>query len=380
MKTVKRSLGLITRLSILATALLLGQQALALGTDAGVTVSNQATVAYDVGLIAQTPIESDPGGNTVPGAGLPTEFLVDRRVSFTLIETTGVPTTPVAPGDNNVIAQFLLTNTSNAIMDFDLSVADLSAAIFGNADTTDLGNYRALAANGDGALGVPDLADLAWVDELAEEGVVVIYVFADAPGTVQNGEYANIQLTATAADDVLAAATLGVLDDILVAEAGADNPNAIETVFGDTGNDGFEEADASYEIISAAALAITKIATVISNPFGSLKAVPGAIIEYTITVDNTLGASAALNVVITDSIDSNVTFLTGVYDIGVTDSDISFDAGTSFCIADNGDGNSDGCSLDLSGNLVVGDLILLPITVAAGASLTVQFQVQILNL
>ncbi|MFB3105368.1 MAG: hypothetical protein ACE1ZA_10620 [Pseudomonadales bacterium] len=379
MKTVKRSLGLITRLSILASALLLGQQALALGTDAGVTVSNQASVAYDVGLISQTAIESSPSGNSVPGSGAPTTFQVDRRVSFTLIETSGTPTTPVAPGDINVIASFTLINTGNAIMDFDLSVADLAAAVFGNADTTDLVNYRARAGNGQGAGGVPTLADLAWVDELAEEGIVEIYVFADAPVTVLNGEYANIRLTATAADHVLADPTPGVLDDILVEDPGVDDPTEIETVFGDAGNDGFEEADDSYEIITAAALEITKIATVISDPFGSGKAVPGAVIEYTITVDNTTGASAATNVVITDLIDGNVTYQTGVYDVGVTDSDISFDAGASFCIADLADANTDGCSLDGAGNLVVGS-VLLPITVAAGASLTVQFQVLIPNL
>lgn len=379
MKTVKRSLGLITRLSILASALLLGQQALALGTDAGVTVSNQASVAYDVGLISQTAIESSPSGNSVPGSGAPTTFQVDRRVSFTLIETSGTPTTPVAPGDINVIASFTLINTGNAIMDFDLSVADLAAAVFGNADTTDLVNYRARAGNGQGAGGVPTLADLAWVDELAEEGIVEIYVFADAPVTVLNGEYANIRLTATAADHVLADPTPGVLDDILVEDPGVDDPTEIETVFGDAGNDGFEEADDSYEIITAAALEITKIATVISDPFGSGKAVPGAVIEYTITVDNTTGASAATNVVITDLIDGNVTYQTGVYDVGVTDSDISFDSGASFCIADLADANTDGCSLDGAGNLVVGS-VLLPITVAAGASLTVQFQVLIPNL
>ena len=85
MKTVKRSLGLIIRLSALAFAMLLGQQALAAGVDAGVTVSNQATVAYDVASVMQTPIESDPLGNSTPGAGNPTEFLVDRRVDFSLI-------------------------------------------------------------------------------------------------------------------------------------------------------------------------------------------------------------------------------------------------------------------------------------------------------
>jgi len=380
MKTVKRSLGLIIRLSILASALLLGQQALALGTDAGVSVSNQASVAYDVGLISQTAIESSPTGNSVPGSGVPTVFEVDRRVSFTLIETSSGPTTPVAPGDNNVIASFTLVNTSNAIMDFDLGVLDLAGPVFGNPDTTDLVNYRVRAANGDGAGGVPILADLPYVDELAEEGVVEIYVFADAPGTVLNGEYANIRLTATAADDVLAAATPGVLDAILVEDPGPDDPTEIETVFGNLGGLGFVEADDSYEIITAAALEITKIASVISDPFGSGKAVPGAVIEYTITVDNTTGASAAVNVVITDLIDSNVTYQTGVYDVGVTDSDISFDSGASFCIADLADANTDGCSLDGAGNLVVGDVILLPITVASGASLTIQFQVLIPNL
>jgi len=378
MKTVKRSLGLIIRLSILASALLLGQQALALGTDAGVTVSNMATVAYDVATVTQTAIESSPTGNSVPGSGVATEFLVDRRVSFTLIETSGGPTTPVAPGDSDVIASFTLTNTGNAIIDFSLSVADLAAAVFGNADTTDLGNYRVRAANGGGLGGIPVLGDLAFVDELVEEGVVEIYVFADAPITVQNGEYANIRLTATAADDVAVAATPGVLDDVLLEVGGADDPTVIETVFGDAGNDGFEEADDSYEIISAA-LEITKIATVISAPFGSVKAIPGAIIEYTITVDNTTGSSDATNVAITDLIDSNVTFQTGVYDVGVTDSDISFDSGASFCIADVGDVDTDGCSLDGAGNLVVGN-VNLAITVAAGTSLTIQFQVLIPNL
>ncbi len=59
MKTVMSKFGLLFRLGVTATALLLGQQALALGTDAGTSVSNQATVSYSVGGAAQTPIESD---------------------------------------------------------------------------------------------------------------------------------------------------------------------------------------------------------------------------------------------------------------------------------------------------------------------------------
>ena len=118
MKTVMSKLSLLLRLGVTATAMLLGQQALALGTDAGTPVSNQATVAYSVGGAAQTPIESDPLGNSTPGLGTPTTFLVDRRVSFTLAPTDAVHT-PVAPGGVDVFAAYTLTNTGNAIMDFD---------------------------------------------------------------------------------------------------------------------------------------------------------------------------------------------------------------------------------------------------------------------
>ena len=285
---------------------------------------------------------------------------------------------PVAPSDSDVIASFTLTNTSNAIMDFSLGVADIVTDVFGNADSTNLTNYRIRAGNGQGAGGTPGLGDLDYVDELVEEGVVEIYVFADVPLTVLNGDYANIRLTATAADDVLAAATPLFLDADLSEVGGADDPTVIETVFGDSGFDGEEFDDDSYEIISAS-LVITKIATVISAPFGSLKAIPGAIIEYTITVDNSGGASDATDVVITDLIDSDVTFQTGVYDVGVTDSDISFDGGASFCIADDGDVDLDGCSLDGAGNLVIGNGNT-SFDVLATATWTVQFQVLIPNL
>ena len=368
MKTVRKRLGLLFRLGITAAALLLGQQALALGTDAGTTVSNQATVAYDVAAVAQTPIESDPLGNSTPGAGSPTEFLVDRRVDFTLVEVDGAPTTPVAPGDVNVVAAFTLTNNGNAIMDFDLSVLDFAGAVHGNADTTDLVNYRVRAGNGQGAGGTPALGDLAYVDELGEEGVVEIYVFADAPLTVLNGQYANIELTATAADDALAAATPGVLDGILVETPGADDPTVIESVFADAGNDGFEVAQDSYEIISAA-LTITKTSAVFSDPFGSGKALPDAVIEYTVVIDNSTGGSIAENVVVTDTIQiANVALENEAYG---ANQDVAIDA--AFCNADLGDGDGDGCSYDAG----TGALSIVVPDIGIGATTTITYQVRI---
>ena len=67
MKTVMKAPGLLARFGLVATALLLGQQALAAGTDPGVSVDNRATVTYSVGGTPQTGIESSPTGNNLPG-------------------------------------------------------------------------------------------------------------------------------------------------------------------------------------------------------------------------------------------------------------------------------------------------------------------------
>lgn len=367
MKNAVKGARLLVRLGISALAVLFSQQVLAAGTDAGTTVGNQATVAYDVNGNTQAPIESDPGGNSTPGAGNPTEFLVDRRVDFTLIETSGGPTSPVAPGEADVIASFTLTNASNAIMDFRLDVADFANDVFTNiADDTDLTNYRIRVANGDGAGGIPDLAtDLDFVDELDEDQVVEIYVFADAPLGVSNGQHANIQLTATAADDANAAATAGTLDADLAESPGADVSTAIESVFADGGNDGLEQAEDSYEIVSAS-LTISKTSAVISDPFSSGKAVPDAVIEYTVVIDNTSGGSTAENIVVTDNIQiPDVLFENEAYGAG---QDVDIDG--AFCDADPGDAT---CTYD-SGT---GALSIAVPDIAAGASTTITYQVRI---
>ncbi|MCH7821930.1 MAG: hypothetical protein IIA07_07935 [Proteobacteria bacterium] len=386
MKTESRSLSLIARLSIMASALLLGQQALALGTDAGVTVSNQATVAYDVGGNLQTPIPSDPAGNNDPLAGSPTVFLVDRRVDFTIVVSDAVHTV-VAPGDVQAFAAFSLTNLSNAIMDWDLTLVDLTSAdpAVNGEDDTDvvLINYTIRVANGDGAAGVPDFgADLAFIDELGEDETVVIYVFADAPLTLVNDDVDNFTLNATAADHVTATATPGTLDDLLTQSGGADDPTIIESVFanvsGADGSGNATEGESDGFIVDSAALVITKVAVVDSAPFSSEKAIPGAIIEYTITIDNSGGDSDATNVSISDVIDSDVTLVLGAY--GGAGQDIELDNGgaVSTCSADPLAGDTDGCSYDIP-NLVVGNATV-PITVAAGVILTVKFQVLIPNL
>ena len=112
----------------------------------------------------------------------------------------------------------------------------------------------------------------------------------------------------------------------------------------------------------------------ISDPFSSGLAVPGARIEYTITLDNTLGAVAATGILISDTIDTDVTFVANAYN-GNT-AGVSFDSGASFCLADAGDANNDGCTFDGT-TLTIGGPSGPSIDAGIGASRTVSFVVEI---
>jgi len=82
-------------------------------------------------------------------------------------------------------------------------------------------------------------------------------------------------------------------------------------VFVDAGRDGAEAANNQYNI-SAATLAVVKSAAIISDPVNGIgatrKAIPGAVIEYTIVVTNSGGANATA-VVLSDNIPANSTYV-----------------------------------------------------------------------
>jgi len=391
MKTVLRMPGLFVRLGTMAAVLLLGQQALAAGTDPGVSVDNRATVTYTVGGSLQTGIESSPTGNNLPGVGpagqgTDTSFVVDRRVDFTISQVGGA-LTQVAPGNNGVFVEFYVTNTSNGVLDFVVSPTNLTSA-FGNVrgpSTTDsdvdMNAIRiAVSAAPDGQPGGGAAGDgpapvdpgtgaapgATLIDDLPEDDSIRVRIYADTPATLLNGQIANVLLTASAADPATSVE--------LLQTPGVDDPTLVENVFANlTGEDpgtGFAtETGADGFTVVSAALVVSKIATVISDPFGTGKALPDAVIEYTITIDNTGGAADATAVVLDDVVDSDVTLENGVY---AADNVLFGD--TTTCNADDAaDTDGDGCSFDIG----TGALSITVPNVAQGASMTVQFQVRI---
>ena len=190
------------------------------------------------------------------------------------------------------------------------------------------------------------------------------------PLTLVNANFANVSLTARVAVPGTSGATLATQTP------GANNPAVVEIVFADdpTGADATESAVDQFAIQSAV-LTVTKAQNVISDGFSSTnpRAIPDAIVEYTIMIANGSTTTAANGLAITDPIPANTTFVTNAYppgDVGITG------GAAATCVAETpADTNADGCSRDAGGNLVVGGAALG--TIAAGATVSVQFRVQI---
>ena len=361
MKTSSKTIGLGIRLGALAAALLFGQQAMAEGTRAGTVVDNTASVDYFVGGIDQTDITS----NTV-------SFVVDRRVNLAMTPTATPGLDPVSPGQDDVFVDFLLANTSNSDLDIDLVLANAvsTTTIDGTADDdADLGDPR-IAVWTDFESGTPAAPAVpasgtttATIDNIPADEEIRIRVWGNVGLALADGAVAGLEVTATA-----------LADDGTGLVYGGGNTDGLENVdVNDNGgivvsNDGFE--------VNAASLNAAKSYTVESDPLSSGLAIPGARLRYEIEVTNATDAALAQNVVITDTIDTDVQFLDNAS--GSTYSDIEVFDGTTTTECTAIDTDNDGCQV-VGGVLTVGDPTDRVIDIAADGSYRVRFEVLIPN-
>ena len=279
------------------------QQAFAAGTIAGTDITNQATLNYSVGGIAQ------PAQNSNVAT-----FKVDRKINVVVAQVGSVDTS-VLPGSVNQVTTFTVTNTSNATMDFSLAALNKvgGPGPNGGTDNFNVANVRVFVdSNGNGVYD-PGVDTAVFIDELAPDTSKTVFVVADVPVGQVNNDLAAVTLTATAADG----GTPGSLGATSVQTVGADTPGAVDTVFadgaGDTdaARDGKFSAASAYKVVSAT-VSVVKSSAVISDPFNGAinpKAIPGARVRYTIVVTNS-GIVAAAAVVLTDGIPTNTTYVT----------------------------------------------------------------------
>jgi uncharacterized repeat protein (TIGR01451 family) len=298
----------------------------AFGTASNTTITNQVTIGYQVGTVAQTPITDSAS------------FVVDDLVDLAVTTLDGA-IVDVSPGATAMVLRFRLDNEGNTTHDFLLSAVDQATGSsyvtpFGSlldsfdADTginpvrIYLDETPAAATSGytPGTWSGSGLESaVTYVDELPADESVTLYIVIDIPAGQSDGDMsihgllaqvaagggAGAQGAAIASDDSGSADTAGV--DIVFGDGvGADDPNQ-------TNPDGYHSSRSVFRIASAT-LAASKTSQVISDPFSTSnpKAIPGAVVQYTITVDNT-GGTAASNVVITDPIMlmPDVTFVSG---------------------------------------------------------------------
>jgi uncharacterized repeat protein (TIGR01451 family) len=242
-------------------------------------------------------------------------FVVDRKVD---VVVANVSDATVSPNASNQVLEYTVQNKTNDTLDFVLSTSD------GGGTFVATGVEIWLDDNGNGTwdgAGVGNDVQVSYIDDLAEDASVTVFIVADIPGAATNGQTDVFWLTAQA---VAASGNSGAPGTALAESGAADDPAVVENVFADGdgpaaegAEDGQHSAEATYTV-SSTSLSVTKTYKVIyedaanttsfSDP-GELKPIPGALVEFCILVENG-GSVDAEGVTISDTLGAPNTVIT----------------------------------------------------------------------
>jgi len=312
---------IVTRVSAaLAFAGLAGAvHAAAIGTAAGTTINNMASVDYSIGGVTQTTLKSCAATACTSTTGTNTAFVVDNKVDVlvTIPNTTfatGYPGSTVAGA--TALATFTVTNKGNKTQDFDLATqfnysGAQTVSGFSSPSVTDTIDPTACTAYIQGD------PTKTYIDELASGDSATITVACAIPADKVKGDIAVIALKATA----LSGGAVGTKGSALMQTA---TPTAGEDIVfadtagvftGDIARDGAHSALNAIKVISAVLKTQKTVATLCDPLNGNTdpKNIPGAFVQYTITITNEglAGDADATDATLTqlsDALDSALTF------------------------------------------------------------------------
>ncbi len=269
---------------------------LAIGTEAGRQIANQAVAQFSIAGQTQAPV------TTI------VSFWVDELLDATLVSTDVGPVAVLAP-QIGAIQQYNLTNTGNGMEAFRLVANDALAG--DDFDAAFSGIF--IETNAQPGLQVGPGGDTAYVPgandpPLAADANLTLYVRADIPATAAQSETSLLELRA--------------IPITIVSGSGTDDPSqsafpAVGTSYtglGDPANSGsgnvlamvgtsFAASAPTYlanheYLVGEAGVAITKTAVAVIDPSGGSTVVPGSVVDYQIIVALTGSGSAnALRVV-----------------------------------------------------------------------------------
>lgn len=324
MKPTTQLLGAVSAAALIAMS---STPVLAQGTSAGDTITNNVSVSYRVGGVDQTEVTASD------------TFTVDRKIDVN-VQFTGVSPTSVAPGQDDTVLAFDITNLSNDIVDLDLS------AVLTSGDGADITNFRIyLDQDGDGVLDASEVTagEITYLDEVASDDgtgtqTLSVLVVADIELSALNGDTFDVTLTADAHEGGGA----GSLGSEITATAGA-NTSGVDTVLADGAGDtdaanAGDFSDTGDFVVAGANVSVVKSSRIISDPVNNdtaalgydpdAKAIPGAVIEYCIAVSNASGGADATNVSVADDLPADVAFTENDFGIFVDGSASIDDQGT----------------------------------------------------
>lgn len=281
------------------------------GTAAGTTVTNTAQASYSVNGVQQT------------AASSPVSFVVDRKVNLTVIANQPA-NTQVAVGQAGAVTTFKVTNNTNGIQDFLLSTSQTPIQGLFAGDNFDVGNIKIFVDSNTNGKYDEGVDTATYINELAPDASVAVFIVADVPNQ-QSAVLAGITLIAqvAAGGDALAqgaplAASVALNDDNVVDVVFADNDS--DGLGPDTVLNGQGRAALGYEITTRnVALTVAKSQLVVSDPINLLvapKAIPGAVVQYCLIVNNATAGTPASNVTLTDIIPPNTTYVPNSISIG----------------------------------------------------------------
>ena len=304
-------LKLLSASSLVGVMLASASPAFAQNTNADTLITNNVSVTYSVGGVNQTP----------PGSELTAQnqFRVDRKILFTVAEKTTTGTTSVTSGQQDAVVAFTIVNSSNDTLDFALAASDApngtTVGAGRGSDSLIVANFEyAIDADGNGALnGSEAFVSSLTLNDVIKGGTVHVLVRSDIP-VAANGTVAVVQLQATALNSNGSAIT--AVNDSTANTADVTS-GTFQTIFaedltpllGNTARNGVSWAYDDYTI-QAPILSVLKTSRIVSDGVSSSnpKAIPGAIVEYCISVKNT-GPATATNISVTDNVPTNTTFV-----------------------------------------------------------------------
>lgn len=268
-------------LFLMLLALSVHKSALAVGTSAGIDITNTANVDYVV------------AGSSGTASGS-VSFRVDEKLDVNVSWQDAANVVVTTP-DTNQVLTYLLSNTGNGNDSYVLTVQNTLGGDQFNPTFVDI--Y--LDTNGNGMFnpGADTLYNPGFNDpSLAADTSLSIFVRNNIPAGRIVGDLGNSQLIATSN-------TLSGAPGTALPGAGDGGSTAVVGTSGGSGND-----IGTYEVANATVNLVKSVA--ITDPFGGNQPVTGATLIYSIDVTVT-GPGTATTVVITDPLPANTTYNAG---------------------------------------------------------------------